>query len=162
MAPGCAKTAPGWIDADDPPVWLQPIAMAAARNAFEGRKDIIASDSDQVPAAFSNLHTMVNRHVKPVADYPQIKGGVSYVLVCETTHLCNYGLHILLKTSEAARRRGGSNTTFEGITLETVVEVLMEAGVRAIAQDPDEQWSVASSFFAASERGEKSIRKVAP
>ena len=39
--------------------------------------------------------------------------------------------------------------------LETVDEVLLKAGVRAIAQDPDEQWPVASSIFEASEHAEK-------
>ena len=116
-----AKITPVWSNEDHPPIWLQPIAVMAARIVFEGKKDSIASDNDQVPAAFGNWNTWVDRSVKPVANYSQVKGEASYYLVCEPAILNNYGLHAMPKTSDASRERGGSNTMFEGITLETQI-----------------------------------------
>ena len=150
-----AKTAPDWSNEDHPPIWLQPIAFMAARTAFEGKKDIMASDNDQVPAALGNLNTWFDRHVKPIANYPQARGEASYYLVCEPTILNNCGLRAMPKTSDAARKRGGSNTMFEGITTESADQLLMEAGAKDIAQDPDDRWPTASNLSEFSEHAEK-------
>lgn len=98
---------------------------------------------------------MVSTTFKTSCRHPQVSGEPAYYLVCETTHKCNYGFHALPKTSDAARQRGGSNTTFEGITVGNVDERFMEAGMRAAVPDSDEQWPAATSVLEAGEQAQK-------
>ena len=149
-----AKTTPGWDNDDHPPVWLQLITTMAARIAFQGKKDIIASDSDQIPAALGNMTVWCNRHIKPVADYSQIEGDQAYFLIGEPANGCNFGLHNMPKTSEEARQRGGFNTHFDNITNENADRLLMEAAERVTTQDTTEQWTTPTSLFEAAAQEE--------
>ena len=95
-----------------------------------------------------------NRHIKPVADYSQIKGDQAYFLKGEPAIGCNFGLHIMPKTSNEARQRGGFNTHFDDITNENADRLLMEAAVTVTAQDASEQWTTPTNLFEAAAQEE--------
>ena len=149
-----AKTTPGWDNNAHPPVWLQPIATMAARIAFQGKENIMASDNNQIPSAFGNMSMLCDRHIKPVADYAQIKGEQAFFLVGEPVNGCNFGLYIVPKTSEEARQRGGSNTHFDNISNKYADQLLMEAAERVTIQNTAEPWTSPTNLFEAAAQEE--------
>ena len=63
------------------------MATAAARIAISGLKDIMDTNTDQVPAALGHFTMHVDHNIKLASHLRQFKGNVNCILVAEAAHL---------------------------------------------------------------------------
>ena len=135
-----AKLLPGWIQDIHVSIWLAPILTSVARVAFKGLKGIIGCDTDCTDFAHGNIDNFVRRHIGPVAHFHQMTGEIAAVLIDEPHSPCNYGLVWHPATSPAARAKAGSNIMFEDIDAENCDANWLEASIRAVKPDQQQQW----------------------